>query len=77
MKFCLPLFLFLILIVSLNKMPQEKTYKKDDGKAIKINLEEHSYVIEKICWQHRVSDCLVHDPDCQCHLKKEENYGTD
>ena len=41
-------------------------YKLTRGKASKTEFSGHSYVI----WQQNLSDCIVHDPDCNCFGEK-------
>lgn len=36
------------------------------GIASKITFEGHSYVV----WQQNWSDCIVHDPDCECNSRE-------
>jgi len=38
------------------------------GIASKITFEGHSYVI----WRQNLSDCIVHDPNCECRIKEEK-----
>lgn len=44
------------------------------GKASKTEFSGHRYII----WQQNISDCIVHDPDCECQIRPkiiwDENY---
>ena len=40
--------------------------KVGHGIASKITFEGHSYVV----WQQNWSDCIVHDPDCECNFRE-------
>jgi len=49
---------------TINTYPIEKLTR---GKASKTQFSGHSYVV----WQQNFSDCIIHDPDCEC-LKKDD-----
>lgn len=42
--------------------------KLKHGIASKIEFEGHTYVV----WQQNMSDCIVHDPNCECFKNKEK-----
>jgi len=63
---CLPLALLIVycLYRAYTEEPRVKnpTYRTEHGIASKITFSGHSYVV----WQQNLSDCIVHDPDCEC-----------
>lgn len=46
---------------------QDSDVKKlKHGRASKVEFGGHSYVV----WQQNITDCIIHDPDCNCQKKE-------
>jgi len=68
----MPFIIFFIFIIYMSyneysKPANHPILKVGHGSASKISFEGHSYVI----WQQNISDCIIHDPDCECKIKQE------
>lgn len=67
--FLIPFIIFFVgmayISYSSEGLVKSPVFKLSHGIASKVEFEGHSYVI----WQQNWTDCIIHDPDCQCNKK--------